>query len=137
SVRIDSSVIDWKKVTQVDVTLYQYQGEPGPAAAVRMLRRDDEDDRRRHNYLSYALQQPGTAGGETQRFYPVTRTSTEKSVVFYWAATYPHADGTVTHAGSVDVTDRFVVDLPPDGTSPEPVVQVRELPFGDPVAGRR
>jgi hypothetical protein len=57
-------------------------------------------------------------------FYTLNRLRTSGSIVFYYNADYVLKDGSVRGTGTIEVTDKLQIHLPPVATKPPGVIQV-------------
>lgn len=133
SIEVDASRVDWNVVDQVVVTLMQ-QGPTfaavAPLAAIFVPGSQGRTlDGTTRNTVSYTLLSPENKNQDEKRYYLIQRPRVEKTIMFYYNASYIRKDGTVGYIDETSVVNKLVLILPPDGKAEQPKALTAVLNF--------
>lgn len=133
SIQVDGSIVNWEAVDKVEVTLFQSAGEVAEAAAELLFTPGSSPnpaELKVTNLMRYPLLKPITdQPAEDFRFYLIQRPRTDDSISFYYNATYIYANGTVKYIADTEITNKFVLILPAEGTETKPALRQQVLKF--------
>lgn len=140
SVEIFTNQINWGLVDQVTVNVFQMRDSSGnlltsaakvPAERVtaitaRQTGNADGQAMATRNLLPYNILSPAsdTPVKSLPLFYTLNKPRDAGSVIFYYNADYVLKDGTVKGTGTITVTDKLQIHLPPVAAEPPGIIQV-------------
>jgi hypothetical protein len=140
SVEVFTDKIDWDQVDLVTLNVFQLRNESGAlldaaasipahrfvAITARQGGRADVLAAATRNLLPYNVLPPAQRATikSLPLFYTLNRLRTSGSIVFYYNADYVLKDGSVRGTGTIEVTDKLQIHLPPVATKPPGVIQV-------------
>lgn len=121
SVGIDWSLIDWDNVANVEVTLFQTDGDTLPAESVKHILHPESLDnvagpRQMNKQNSTVLYSDKAI--KPRLLYNITKDFDLEKFEYWMGVTYNQKNGTKTYL-KTEKTDNLLYTLPPNGNSPE------------------